>query len=315
MSNGSFGDIYDKFHLLSGCSRATSYALKELELSLEREHVYLIQQVYDRVQDGDILVSDMYLSTQDIWQLLRSAGFNKSVNIHVSYGGKHSGWMWDRLLHVYDIQLHVGDNPVSDVRQASLFSVAAELTTIHAPIPSETAFRQLGPTGERLALLLRRMRHRNPYPPGTHQAQLFEEQVAVNLPVLLVAAQSLSEIMEREGLSRLLLTTRDCCLLAKVLEAFYPEIHVITLQNSRRMYLNPTKEYIAYLNETYVWGKSLIFDINASFRAGRAVFLKHFNAYPRVHLLRFHDQNTEGYVGLTKSSLPYSLNHRLMSIN
>jgi predicted HAD superfamily hydrolase len=66
--------------------------LKEFEFQVELNKTYLVQQNYRLIQDGDILISDMYLSEERIHRLLDSAGYDKHTKVYVSNGGKREGW-------------------------------------------------------------------------------------------------------------------------------------------------------------------------------------------------------------------------------
>ena len=118
ISSGGFHSIYEAFQSLTGISMQECDAIRSFELQMEINHTYLIQETYHLVQDGDILVSEMYLGYNDIQRILAHAGFTKRVNVFVSDGGKRSGWLWPPLFRLYDIKLHRGDNFYSDVQQA-----------------------------------------------------------------------------------------------------------------------------------------------------------------------------------------------------
>ena len=299
LSTGSFDAIYDTMQAITLAEPSYIQALKEFEFSMEVKHSYLLEQNYRRVSDGDILVSDMYLPFDRIWTLLRAAGFNRTVNLFVSPAGKAHGWMWKSLAAVYDIRSHLGDNLHSDVAMAGLHGVRGEHTTLHAFTALEKRFSSHGQSGSALALLLRRMRHRNPFPANSTEAQLFSEQVGTNLPVLLLYAQSVVDLMAREGLQRLLLTMRDCVLLEKVLAAFFPEVQAIPFHTSRIMYRNPTQEFIDYIQRLYIPGSTLLLDFGGAFRSGRQLFSSMFGQLPRVHLLTYGSGWAPPFEGLT----------------
>lgn len=88
----------------------------ELELKTEREHTYPIIENMERVEDGDIIVSDMYLSDNQILDLLRYHGLNKDVVVYSTYGEKASGIIWERIKNKHNIEYHIGDNLHSDIK-------------------------------------------------------------------------------------------------------------------------------------------------------------------------------------------------------
>ena len=272
---------------------------------------YLIRETYNRVHDGDILVSDMYLPYAAIQKILLHAGFTKKVNLFVSPNGKLQGWLWQRLTNIYDIRVHVGDNYWSDVVKAYEHGIRPEWTTIHTFTPLEIALKDLG--FRALSLVLRRFRLDNPYTPDTTSYILYEDQARYNLPVLLLLLVQLKSIMQREQFTRLLLTTRDGCLLEKLFNYLIPNyvnnMTVIKFHSSRLAYQRRQPEYERYVQEVYIPNDSIIFDLHGYFISGRPLFKHLFNnTLPRVHLLSA-DTNcmndTTYYQDLTYSLVDY----------
>lgn len=87
----------------------------EAELETEKEFTFPIIENFQQVNDGDIIVSDMYLSDKQILSLLRHHGLDKDVTVYSSYGGKVSGKIWDSIKSKHNIEYHTGDNLYSDV--------------------------------------------------------------------------------------------------------------------------------------------------------------------------------------------------------
>ena len=56
-----------------------------------------------KIKDGDIFVSDMYLSRDDIRQLLNYHKINPNTSLYVSNSGKASGYMYENLIQEYKI--------------------------------------------------------------------------------------------------------------------------------------------------------------------------------------------------------------------
>lgn len=87
-----------------------------IEFNTEKEHTFPILENFNKVSDGDVIVSDMYFSSQQILELLNYHNLNKDIDIYVTYSGKHSGLSWNYLRNKYnDITYHIGDNIKSDV--------------------------------------------------------------------------------------------------------------------------------------------------------------------------------------------------------
>ena len=143
-----------------------------------------------------------------------------------------------------------------------------------------------GESGKRMSQLLRRFRlEYNPLPVKSRYSEMFLEQAALNIPILLFSAQRIVRLMKKEGLTRLLLSTRDGCLMEKIFSTLYPDVDALRFQTSRFMYWHPTDEYKTYLREIYIPKKTLIFDIMGRFVSGRRLFVEMFGELPRVEFI------------------------------
>lgn len=89
----------------------------ELELAIEKEYSFPIIENFNRIRDGDIIVSDTYLSDKELWDLLKYHGLNKKVSIYTSYGNKANAEIWKKIFLRHKIDYHIGDNLFSDVLQ------------------------------------------------------------------------------------------------------------------------------------------------------------------------------------------------------
>ena len=292
----SLNMTYEQFESMFQVPTEICNALKEFEIETELKYSYLIQTNCARVRDGDILVSDMYLSPETIMRLLRENGFQKQVNLYVSPGGKRSGQIWPLLKEHYTITLHLGDNEHSDVKTALDAGVPAELTTVHQIHPIEEFFLHSG-------LLFREFRHQNPYPVGTNNYELYNDQAIFNIPLLILVSHELYKIMTAESRTRLLLLTRDGCLLRRIFPLLYPNVDCLELQSSRFIHQTANQEYKDYL-KTMVTETSLIFDLFGTFSSGKPLYKEVFGHYPRVHLLGYNSDfgDSGKYPGLTWSS-------------
>lgn len=288
LHGSSLNAIYETFQKITKVDNETIEHLKQFEIETEIAHSYLILQNYNLVRDGDILVSDMYLPPEAILRMLLNAGFDKNVDIYVTMGGKaQGGWIYEPLNRKYNISLHFGDNYQSDIVQAQAHGLATEYTTIHAPVRSELSLHTYGgESGMWMAQFLRRFRlGYNLFPKDSRSSNIFLEQAEYNIPLLLASAQRIVKIMNESRLTRLLLTTRDGCLLEKIFAVLYPEVDARRFEASRFIYTYPTDEYKRYLKEMYIPKKTLIFDIYGHFHSGRALFLDLFGEIPRVEFI------------------------------
>lgn len=127
--SANFRQIYQVLQDRYCYTRAACEALMELEFDTEKQVVVPRRAVRDlfRYLLGKgkriLLCSDMYLSSQQIQQLLVCCGYPEGLEIWVSCergGTKSSGVLWDKLfasLPPGKSVVHVGDNPDADYRK------------------------------------------------------------------------------------------------------------------------------------------------------------------------------------------------------
>jgi predicted HAD superfamily hydrolase len=158
--------------------------LKQAEIDAEIEHVIPIADNIAKVQDGDILVSDMYLGEAVIRRMLQK-GFDKKVGLYVSSHGKASGSVWPKILKEFRIGSHLGDNVRSDVQVPRSLSINARHTAISALNQIEGELVQAGLRN--LALLCRESRLTTPTEDHVTR-RLLDVQTSFNFPMLVMAA-------------------------------------------------------------------------------------------------------------------------------
>ena len=291
MSNQSFDDIYIKFQSLTHIDNYKLNNIKEIEIITEINNIMPIMSNINKVKDGDILVSDMYLSKNDIKRLLNSAGFNKNVIIYVTPGGKSSGTIWKKLLDVYNINSHTGDNEHSDINMAKQNNITNTiLTNTHKFTTIEKDSLEINPEYSKFN---RKFRLLNPYAEDTDDYMLYNEQASYNIPLLCLICYRLNKILTDENRTTVLFNTRDSCLLIKIFKKLYPKYHSIVFHSSRFININYNDAYIKYIKERYNHDKSIIFDLNGCFGTGRKLFMEIFGKLPRIFIFNFNNGNTK----------------------
>jgi hypothetical protein len=154
-----------------------------IEFNIELEHLKPIKENIQKVQDGDIIVSDMYLESEQIETILRNAGLTKQIKIIVTPDGKHKGYIWKSLK---GIDIHTGDNYRSDVESPKEHNIRAVHYTEHDFNNIEQFVFE---KDEHLALWMRYVRLNCPY---TGDEKLFwVDQSNFNLPILALASLEL----------------------------------------------------------------------------------------------------------------------------
>lgn len=221
------------------------------EVQLEHEHAVPIQDNIERVADGDLLISDMYLNACDILSLLRGAGLERQVSLHQSNAGKSSGEVW-RQLAGQPPDLHLGDNRHSDVEMPRRFGIPAELCTNAAPTAFECFIRDNGLPG--VGFLMREIRLRKR---RSRLQVLFDVANQINLPLLLVIA----EMLARRTPEPKAFLGRDCQLLQKLYAAYFDPCYYVPF--SRKIAIHQPAEATAYL-EAHAGPDAVFVDLSST---------------------------------------------------
>jgi hypothetical protein len=226
-SDGTIDSIYKN---LKGIS-------KETEISVDIEHCYPIVSNINKVQDGDIIISDIFYSADVVERILKKCGLNKKVKIVVSPDGKRKGWIWKTLPQT--IELHTGDNYKSDVKSASKNGIKS----FHYV---NSFFNEIEETISKnnfqLACLMKYVRLSCPYT-NEDEINYWEDQSNFNIPVLALASLELPN-------TTIAFTQRDSVYWKPIYESITNRLSV-DLDASRLCYYSPSKEYTDYaINQT-----------------------------------------------------------------
>lgn len=240
-SNGTFENIYQKFSLLTQCSLEISSELMDLELQTEKEQLFLIPETCNQVQDGDILVSDMYLPAETLHKILTYLGFQKKVKIFVSSGGKYNGWIWEEVRKQgFQVDLHTGDNRFSDVFQPRRYGIQTRHFGRTALLPAENYLQN----NDQIELMraIRHVRLNNPYMTTSYKYKMWIEQAMINIPLLYFASILLYDYIKERNITTLLFATRDGIHWHKMFGKMFPSYQIHYFHSSRNMFSNAFRD-------------------------------------------------------------------------
>jgi hypothetical protein len=202
-----FDDIYDELASHYGWTPSRRREVQELELACESDVVIPIAENLVKVRDGDLLVSDMYLSEAHIRGLLAKAGLKAHVGLYVESHGKSSGRVWPRIQSEFKLNSHLGDNPQADAAVPNQFGIATTLTRASDVNLVERTLLQAGLRD--LALFCREARLSSWHEKASLRA-LLAVQTSVNLPLLILASIALARRAKELGNPSLSFCSRDC---------------------------------------------------------------------------------------------------------
>lgn len=212
--------------------------LFKVEVEEEHRHCFPIVENLQQVQDGDLVVSDMYLPAHVIESILQKCGLKAQIQLHATNGGKANGWIWDKLP---EFELHIGDNLHSDVHSAIAKGLDAQHYDNHRLMPWEETLADYAPN---LGYFARYVRLQNPYPASKPQWFLWNEQAWYNLPLLLLASHALRD---RHSDRPIAFALRDGIHWQPLYESLFPQSHSCTFDSSRKLYQEAAPGYRDYL--------------------------------------------------------------------
>lgn len=205
-------DIYGALQEISDLPLARCQELMALELEAERAFAQPVQTTIDQLGASDVVISDMYLSADQMRAIARPHVNLDRQPFLVSAGGKHQGAVWRKLRQAGIEARHSGDNYLADYVRAAQRDHQVSLVRTTRFSPLEQRFAQAGLNG--LANLMRLQRLASP------EAGLLELQRRLNLPLLYLTALDLIHRVHREdGPSQLLFCSRDCAYLHGMYQA------------------------------------------------------------------------------------------------
>jgi predicted HAD superfamily hydrolase len=295
-STNTIDSIYNEFKKITNEDDEIVERLREFELITEMENTIPIFSNISKIKDGDIFVSDMYLSSNEIRKLLDYHNINKNTELFVSPGGKSNGQMWEFLIQKYKINSHYGDNYHSDITMASKYGINGIYTEIHKFTIFESYLIQNNEF--ELCKKLRRFRLMNHYDEKSLEYKIYERQICYNIPIMLFICNKLDEILTNENRNTVLFLSRDGCLLIKLFSRLYPQYKSIYLHSSRIINDNYNDDYVSYLKENYDKDTCLLFDLHGSFNSGRKLFTTFFEDLPRIFIFDISNINNY-YKGIT----------------
>lgn len=280
-SDQTIENIYYNFKILTNENDEKINLLRQYELQIEMENTIPIMSNILKIQDNDILVSDMYLSHDEIIKLLNYHSINQNIKLYVSPNGKSQGYIWSDLIKEYNIIDHIGDNNHSDIIMASKFGIKGILTEIHKFTYLEDNLLE---KNRDLMILLRRFRLMNPYDEFSLEYKIYDYQIKYNIPLLLFMCRKLYNILISENRNKVLFLSRDGCLIYKLFSYLYPQFISHYFYSSRLINKNYNNDYINYLKEIYNKDNCILFDLHGCFESGRQLFINIFGYLPRIFI-------------------------------
>ena len=133
----SIDEIYDNLMKQNKLSKKEMESLKELEINLEKEYLIPRKEVLNlyneilKMGKKIILVSDMYLTSKILSEILEKNGYKNYEKLYVSCETnlrKDNGNIWNYIKNIYKNQsiMHIGDNEESDCHKLWSYNLYPE---------------------------------------------------------------------------------------------------------------------------------------------------------------------------------------------
>src|SRR5206468_10155507 len=127
-------------------------------------------------------------SEKELQGILNALGLKVKYDLHVSYGGKGSGKMWEKLSKIYQISKHTGDSQHADVNMARKFGVnGVHFNPGYTQMENFLREKRM----ENLSLVSRYLRLSNPYDKKEVKNYLWDLEAQFNIPLLLLYSEYL----------------------------------------------------------------------------------------------------------------------------
>ena len=211
--NYDLEDIYLRLAEQLNLNRCDVEYLKEAEIEAEIQNVIGIKENLQKVKDGDLLISDMYLPEYVLRKMLQKAALEKQVDLFVTSQGKHNGKTWREITERIHIIQHIGDNLHSDVQMAQKYGIRAQLYQSAQPSSVENALNEIG--AKSLAKVIRKIRLVNHFEDPL-KSYFYNCFIQGNLVILVIFSIFLWRIAQQNKIDQYLFSSRDCYYLHKI---------------------------------------------------------------------------------------------------
>lgn len=242
-SDKTWPGIFDSLRRITGWSAARVDELREREEAAELACGFPIVENTAQVEAGHRIVSDTYFGEDQVRLMAQRIGLPADLEVVCSWDGKWTGRWW-RSQAGKRTTLHVGDNPRSDVAQASSAGVVARRYSRGAWTKGELSLDKAGRW--EVAGAARAARLQNPHAAGSDEAAWWDAAAGANVPFLILAAAMVRQYAQAARPERIYFVSRDAILLARAYHTLYGET-VGVFHASRETFRKPSRNFMTYV--------------------------------------------------------------------
>jgi hypothetical protein len=247
-------DIYEELQKHYKWSDKQKHYYMQKEMDLEYNNLFPIEENVRKVEEDDIIISDMYLPKYFLEKILQDKCGLKNKVI-VTYDGKYTGSIWDK---VGKIGQHMGDNKHSDIDIPSKYGIKCLLTEVSDYTKQEKYWVEH--QNKDIANIMRFCRLQCPYDEGGMK-EIYLTSINYNIPFLLIFCFYINSIYNND--LNIVFSTRDCSYLYLLYRLLFPDNNVKLFFTSRKCYNEPSESYHQYIKDIISYN-TLIIDIQGS---------------------------------------------------
>jgi hypothetical protein len=241
-SDKTWAGIFRSLRDLTRWPQARIDELAAAEWEAELAGAFPIAENVSALRPGDRIVSDTYFGEDQVRALAERIGVPAGVELVVSWDDKHTGKWW-KTAAAREAEIHVGDNPQSDVARPLRMGLAARKYSEQV-CEYEAEWTRAGLW--EVAAAARAARLQNPHEPGTAEAALWDGAARAGVPFLLTAAALVREYVNAARPERVYFVSRDAILLGHAYHKLYGET-VGVFHASRSTLARPSESFVNYV--------------------------------------------------------------------
>ena len=233
----------------------------EKKLCRVNPDMYAVYQALQKAGKKMYAISDMYLSSEEISDLLKTAGYDLPVMVSCEVGcSKKNGELFRRFLETYryasEQVLHIGDDPVGDKAGAEKAGLQSVLIPKHT---DQLAYMKVARKNLEPAAFINHGLCRAENPITDPVERIGYEIVG---PMTLAFCQWVHQKKKEEGYERLFFLSRDMRFPYEVYRRIYhDEVHYLRIsRKSLRSAREDDTEILKYLRQEKCFGKVAVVD-------------------------------------------------------
>lgn len=221
----------DRIYSFLDYSDSEKKKLKEMELYLEKELCVPIYSNINKINESDIIISDMYLPKLEILKILKNTNVKVDVNkIYLSCDlnmTKASGEIFIKVKKDFNIRKHTGDNLKSDYFQAiKNFIPAAYFNDVHKLTQIEKKWLECGKNNNFFSGALRATRLAKP---ANVNSDIWVIYAQIISPVLIQFCEYILQEVLAKKIEKIYFLARDGQIIYKIFKKII---------NSRKLSIN-----------------------------------------------------------------------------